>query len=81
MAGLAVAETTDADHGRIGMRRAHASHDPLSSRPLTAAVYLAADRSHWSIENGLHGVLDITFDEDRARSRKDEAAKTMRRKT
>jgi len=120
VADLAVAETTDADHGRIEVRRAHASHDlswlqgpktsceeqrlllpgvaclgmiertvtrngatrstrhyHLSSRPLTAAAYLAAARSHWSIENGLHWVLDMTFDEDRARSRKDHAPENL----
>lgn len=32
---------------------------------------LSAVRSHWGIENGLHWVLDIAFDEDRCRLRKD----------
>jgi predicted transposase YbfD/YdcC len=32
---------------------------------------LWAVRSHWGIENGLHWVLDIAFDEDRCRVRKD----------
>ena len=32
---------------------------------------LTAVRSHWSIENQLHWVLDIAFDEDRCRVRKD----------
>jgi predicted transposase YbfD/YdcC len=28
-------------------------------------------RAHWGIENSLHCLLDVTFDEDRARNRKD----------
>ena len=28
-------------------------------------------RSHWGIENGLHWVLDVAYDEDRSRVRKD----------
>ena len=35
-----------------------------------------AIRSHWSVENSLHWVLDVTFDEDRSRIRKDNAAET-----
>ena len=36
-----------------------------------AAKILSAIRSHWGIENQLHWVLDIAFDEDRSRIRKD----------
>ncbi|MGZ8350851.1 MAG: ISAs1 family transposase, partial [Allosphingosinicella sp.] len=32
---------------------------------------------HWAIENGLHWVLDMTFDENRARSRKDHAPENL----
>ncbi|MBC8505222.1 MAG: ISAs1 family transposase [Chloroflexi bacterium] len=32
---------------------------------------LQSVRSHWGIENRLHWVLDISFDEDRSRVRKD----------
>ena len=34
-------------------------------------------RSHWSIENSLHWVLDMAFDEDHSRVRKDNAAENM----
>lgn len=36
-----------------------------------AKQVLWAVRSHWGIENGVHWVLDIAFDEDRCRVRKD----------
>lgn len=34
-------------------------------------------RSHWSIENRLHWVRDVTFDEDRSQVRKGAAAQAM----
>jgi predicted transposase YbfD/YdcC len=37
----------------------------------TAERALAAARSHWGIENCLHWVLDVAFDEDTCRVRKD----------
>ena len=43
----------------------------LLSRPLPARKLLDAVRAHWTIENQLHWVLDVAFDEDRARNRKD----------
>jgi predicted transposase YbfD/YdcC len=38
---------------------------------------LAAIRSHWGIENQLHWCLDIAFDEDRCRVRKDHGAENF----
>lgn len=38
---------------------------------LGASKVLGAVRSHWGIENQLHWVLDIAFDEDRSRIRRD----------
>ena len=32
---------------------------------------LAAVRAHWGIENNLHWTMEVTFDEDRCRTRKD----------
>jgi predicted transposase YbfD/YdcC len=45
----------------------------ISSRPLDAKALLKAKRDHWGIENRLHWVLDIAFQEDRSRVRKDHA--------
>lgn len=38
---------------------------------------LTAIRGHWSIENGLHWVMDVTFREDDMRIRKDNSAQNM----
>jgi len=43
----------------------------LSSLSGQAQQLLAAVRSHWSVENNLHWVLDIAFREDDSRVRKD----------
>lgn len=45
----------------------------LCSLPAEAARLLALARAHWSIENNLHWMLDVHFDEDRCRVRKDHA--------
>ena len=36
-----------------------------------------AVRSHWGIENGLHWVLDVVFQEDQSRLRRDQAAQNF----
>jgi predicted transposase YbfD/YdcC len=43
----------------------------ITSLAADPAAILAATRAHWGIENNLHWQLDITFDEDRCRTRKD----------
>jgi predicted transposase YbfD/YdcC len=40
------------------------------SQAFAPARVLAIVRTHWGIENQLHWVLDVVFDEDRARNRK-----------
>jgi predicted transposase YbfD/YdcC len=37
-------------------------------------LIMKAVLSHWGIENAVHWVLDVTFDEDRCRTRKDHSA-------
>lgn len=49
----------------------------LSSAPLTAERFARAVRSHWAIENSLHWVLDVTFDEDGARNRADNGPENL----
>lgn len=110
--------TTDADHGRIEVRRHHVAHDIdwlfsdrryqdeprlpglqtiavveaevtrtgetttsrrfyVSSVRLMPETFAKAVRAHWSIENSLHWVLDMAFDEDRARTRKDNGPENL----
>jgi len=45
----------------------------LSALEARAEAILAATRAHWGVES-LHGMLDVTFDEDRSRTRKDASA-------
>jgi len=42
----------------------------ISSLPANAKRTLEVVRTHWSIENSLHWVLDVTFREDESRTRK-----------
>ena len=49
----------------------------LSSLPSDPALLLMAIRSHWAIENNLHWQLDVSFDEDRCRTRKDLSAQNF----
>ncbi len=42
-----------------------------------AETFARAVRSHWTVENNLHWVLDVAFDEDRSRVRKDNAPENM----
>ncbi len=45
----------------------------ITSLPPQAKRILKATRQHWGVENGLHWVLDVAFNEDRSRVRKDHA--------
>jgi predicted transposase YbfD/YdcC len=49
----------------------------LLSKYLPAKRLLQVTRSHWSIENQLHWVLDVIFDEDGNRARKDNAPENL----
>jgi predicted transposase YbfD/YdcC len=49
----------------------------LLSRPLAPARLLKVVREHWTIENRLHWILDVVFDEDRARNRKDHGPENL----
>jgi predicted transposase YbfD/YdcC len=49
----------------------------ISSLPADAKTILKAKRSHWKIENQVHWILDIAFQEDESRVRQDHAAENL----
>ena len=49
----------------------------ISSLIRSATAFGTMIRQHWDIENKLHWSLDVTFNEDRCRIRKDHAAENM----
>lgn len=49
----------------------------ISSLPPDPEALAAAIRAHWSIENNLHWVLDVSFNEDQCRVRKDHAPQNL----
>ena len=70
--------------GRIeAVRRIKAKADErlvrlfVLSQPLAPEKLLHTARIHWGIENQLHWVLDVVFDEDRARNRKDNGPQNL----
>ena len=49
----------------------------LTPEQADPARLLALTRAHWAIENKVHWVRDVTFDEDRCRVRKQAGAHVM----
>lgn len=49
----------------------------ISSLPADAAEIGRSVRSHWGIENSLHWVLDVIFNEDAMRNRQKNSAANM----
>ena len=68
-------ETIRAAHARAKVTSNYCFY--LSSLTRCAADFAALIRQHWHIENKLHGSLDVAFNEDRCRIRKDHAAANM----
>jgi predicted transposase YbfD/YdcC len=62
---------------RIGDKEGTKTRYFVSSAQMKAKAFLKAKRSHWSIENRLHWILDIAFREDMSRVRKDHAPENL----
>jgi len=76
LAGLAMIGMIDAvveRAGKISRERRYY----VCSRPLSPAEFAEAACAHWRIENSLHWVLAVCFDEDRARNRRDHGPENM----
>ena len=76
MAALATIARVESDVERDG-KISRSTRYYLSSARLSAKRFAKAARAHWGIENGVHWVLDMVFDEDRARNRKDHGAENL----
>ena len=71
MLGMVEAEVTR--HGKTTRQRRFC----LSSAAMGAARFAAAVRAYWRIENSLHRVLGVGFDDDRARNRRDHGPENL----
>ncbi len=76
MPGLASLACVEAERVE-GDRTTRATRFYLSSARLTPERFARAVRAHWTIENSLHWVLDVTFDEDAARNRADNGPENL----
>jgi predicted transposase YbfD/YdcC len=49
----------------------------LDSKTTSAKIFADGIRNHWSIENSLHYVKDVTFDEDKSKITSGNSAESM----
>lgn len=60
-----------------GDKYSHEAHYYIRSCEETAEVLAQATRGHWSIENGVHWILDMVFREDDCTTRTGNAAENL----
>src|SRR5215210_3764956 len=75
--GLAAVGRIEASRTGSDGRTTQATRYLVLSRRLSPRKLLDTVRAHWSIENHLHWTLDVVFDEDDARSRKNYAPENL----
>ncbi|OKO81733.1 ISAs1 family transposase [Bradyrhizobium sp. NAS96.2] len=69
--GLQAFGRIEAERTMASGKRETATRYIALSRKLSPETMAQVVRAHWSIENQLHWILDVVFDEDAARTRKD----------
>ena len=74
LAGIGVVFCKVEQAGKVS-KQAH--YFIYSRKGMTASQVLEARRSHWTIENQLHWVLDMQFREDESRARADNSAENL----
>ncbi len=70
--GITISEREDSQ-GRASIETRYY----ILSQQLPVREFAEAVRGHWSVENNLHWQLDVSFGEDRSRTRKDHAAANL----
>ena len=75
--GLVAVGRIEAMRETGGEPAARATRYLLLSKRLAPRKLLETVRAHWTIENQLHWTLDVVFDEDDARSRKNHAPENL----
>lgn len=73
---VAIAKVEAVRLGNDGKMKTLVRHYLLSKK-IKAERMIEVSRSHWTIENQLHWVLDVTLNEDAARNRKDHCAQNL----
>jgi predicted transposase YbfD/YdcC len=74
LSGFGVCVSTIEYDGKITISH---NYSIYSVENMTAALFAECKRGHWSVENGLHWVLDMVFREDESRARKDNSAENL----
>ena len=74
LSGFGVCVSTVEQDGKTSVSHNYAIY---SVKNMTAEQFANYKRAHWSIENKLHWVLDMTFREDESRARADNSAENL----
>jgi len=74
---VALGRITSRRRSQGGRAERPAVHYYLLSKWMAAKTLLRVVRSHWGIENRLHWILDVVFDEDGSRTRKDNGPENL----
>jgi predicted transposase YbfD/YdcC len=75
--GLAAVGRIEAERTTAGGKTTTETRYVALSRRLTPRKMLEVVRAHWGVENHLHWTLDVVFDEDGSRSRKNHAPENL----